>query len=141
MTFVSIMSSFLIGFFDISYNVYFLGRLIFNLSWNFIDTLAEGISVIILNLNKKIFELETRIKEIEAEGKGSEEDGQPEGSAAFANFSGIRRYLAVITTFLGGISASRITIHTGYKILSIYPIVMFVLTLIFFKETKVNFCL
>ena len=104
------------------------------LSWSvaYVDTMAEGMSAVVT----KYYE---RIKILEELENGKQE-GDNESNTAFGNYNAFRNFFRSIMGFVGGFLApifGKSTFWSGI-ILSVFPLVMFLYTLLIFKEDRMS---
>lgn len=101
------------------------------------DVIAQGLTVIILNLHKSLAESKARIsdsstQEILLEG----EKGTTQGKKAYGNYVMLRFILRTSSTFLGGLLSEKIHMKYFYAIIGILQILIVFYTLIFVYEER-----
>lgn len=98
------------------------------LTVGFIDTLGEGMTAIITKLTERVKALE---------GK-EEEDNKDEGKA-IGFFFVFRTLIRTVAIWGGGImSSNKVPIGVIYLIMAVFPVLLFMYTIVIFKEKRVK---
>lgn len=116
-----------------SFQMYTLSMLLMNVAVAFVDTLAEGLSAMITKMQARIIVLQNFDKD---EGEEDEEENEMK---AFGAYNAIRTFFRTIMGFVGGILSSRIGIRLAFAIIGVYPIFLFLFSLVVFREERVKF--
>lgn len=102
------------------------------------DVLAQGMSVILLNLYRQLAEAEARYErqlgtqEVLLAG----EKGTEEGKKVYANYHLSRFILRTVATFIGGIAATRFPIQLVFFIIMAVQSLVLIYSLFFFWEER-----
>jgi hypothetical protein len=118
-----------------NFNLLSIAALSLNVCVAFIDSLAQGLTVVTTKIDLKI----AKLKERRATATGAElMEDQTSSMKNYGLFNMLRGLMRTITALVGGILAKRIRVGYSYSLMCIYPMFMIVFTLFFFKETSVT---
>ena len=117
-----------------NFRIFRIAMLLSSITIAFIDSLAQGLTVVTTKIDLKIQKLRKRRATLT--GKDFEDDNN--SMKSFGLFNMIRGLLRCVTALLGGVFAKRIPVALSYALMCVYPVFMIIFTLFFFKETPVR---
>lgn len=139
MTFLMTLICAFVFFFEPHYTIFTICVFGVYFCVGFVDTLAEGMTALITKMEdqkRKIEKSANIVEMVEGEKMESESD---KNKKAIGNYLMFKMFVKTIGMFLGGILADKVRIGVIYGILGIFPILLNIWTIFFFKEEKVNF--
>lgn len=117
-----------------NFDIFKLAVLLLNICVAFIDSLAQGLTVVTTKIDIKIGKLRQR----RATMQGVDFMDENNSMKNYGLFNMLRGLLRCVTALIGGVFAKSFSVGISYTFLCVYPIFMIVFTLIFFKETSVS---
>ena len=117
-----------------NFNIFKVTVLLLNIFVAFIDSLAQGLTVVTTKIDLKISKLRQR----RATMQGTDFMDDNNSMKSYGLFNMLRGLLRCVTALIGGIFAKSFSVGVSYTFLCFYPTFMIIFTLFFFKETSVS---